>query len=155
MDNIVYAGKLGGSGSEYVVARHVATGDLYRYVVTANGMHSGTKIGHGWSSMATILGPGDLSGDRNADIVAIRDDGKMFLYKGGRDGLIAYTAQIGHGWSSFVQATIPGDVNGDGRFDLVGVRNDGRLFTYYNTGKSGWAKPIQGGHGWDNIDLIG
>ncbi|PKZ88354.1 hypothetical protein CYK24_09195, partial [Trueperella bernardiae] len=30
MDNVVFAGKLGAANTDYVVARHVATGDLYR-----------------------------------------------------------------------------------------------------------------------------
>ena len=155
MDNIVYAGKMGSTQTEYVVARHVPSGDLYRYVLTSRGMKSGVKIGHGWGAMNVILGPGDMNGDRNADIVGIRSDGKMFFYAGDREGQIKLTGQIGHGWQNFVDAVIPGDVNGDGRFDLVGIREDGKLFTYFNMGKGYWNAPVEGGHGWHNIALIG
>ena len=146
---------MGSTQTEYVVARHVPSGDLYRYVLTSRGMKSGVKIGHGWGAMNVILGPGDMNGDRNADIVGIRSDGKMFFYAGDREGQIKLTGQIGHGWQNFVDAVIPGDVNGDGRFDLVGIREDGKLFTYFNMGKGYWNAPVEGGHGWHNIALIG
>ena len=152
MDNIVFAGKVG--GKDYVVASQRASGDLYRYELTNRGLSGTTKIGHGWGNMDVILAPGQFTGDSNADLVAIAKDGKMYAYKGLRDGTFSGVGQIGHGWSSFTHATIPGDLNGDGALDMVGIRGDGKLFFYENVGRGYWAPAVQVGHGWGGMVVI-
>lgn len=151
MDNIVYAGQLGSGSAEYVVARHVPSGDLYRYTVSPQGMSGTEKIGHGWGSMEHILSVGNIVGDGNSDLIGIRSDGKMFAYKGHSNGTVSTHGQIGHGWTTFVNAFVPGDLNNDGRIDLIGIRGDGKMFRYANTG-NGYFKPaVQIGHGWQNM----
>ncbi|WP_394263900.1 S8 family serine peptidase [Trueperella sp.] len=152
MDNIVFAGEF--AGRDYVVARQVASGDLYRYQLTSRGLSGAAKIGHGWGGMDVILAPGQFTGDSHADLVGISKDGKMFAYKGLRNGTFAGVGQIGHGWSSFTHATIPGDLNGDGALDMVGIRGDGRLFFFENRGNGYWAPSVQVGHGWGGMVVI-
>lgn len=154
LDNLTYVGKIGSSRSEFVVARHVPSGDLYRYVLTPSGMHSGTKIGHSWGGMRSIMSAGDLTGDGVSDVIATGRDGGLYLYAGSSDGYISLADRIGHGWDAFTHVTVPGDTDGDGRLDLVGIRNDGKLFSYHNTG-SGWGPAKEAGHGWSSIALIG
>ncbi|WP_276787205.1 Rib/alpha-like domain-containing protein [Trueperella bernardiae] len=149
MDNITYMGRLG--TKEYVVARQVATGDLYRYDLTRNGLANGTKIGHGWQEMTNIVGIGQFVGDSYPDVVATRSDGKLFVYAGTNRGVLVGKGQIGHGWSNFGMLSSPGDVDGGGTFDLIGIRNDGTLFLYKNLlgGRFGGATQI--GHGWGSM----
>ncbi len=154
MDNIVYAGKLGASSADYVVAREVASGDLYRYQVGDGGLFGGRKIGHGWSAMTTILAPGQFVGSSYSDLVAISADGVMYAYAGSADGGVYGVGRIGHGWDSFVQATIPGDVDGDGRLDLIGIREDGKMFAYKNQTNGWWGWARQVGHGWSAMVAI-
>ena len=154
LDNLAYVGRIGSSRSEFVVARHVPSGDLYRYVLTPSGMHSGTKIGHSWGDMRSIMSAGDLTGDGVSDVIATGRDGGLYLYAGSSDGYISLADRIGHGWDAFTHVTVPGDTDGDGRLDLVGIRNDGKLFSYHNTG-SGWGPAKEAGHGWSSIAMIG
>ncbi len=154
MDNIVYAGKLGSSSDEYVVARQVATGHLYRYKLTRNGLTSTTKIGHGWGGMEQIVSVGDIVGNSNSDLIGIRNDGKMFAYTGQNNGTVLTYGQIGHGWKQFVDAFVPGDLTKDGKMDLVGVRGDGKMFRYANTGRGSFKPAVQIGHGWGAMELM-
>ena len=153
MDNIAYVGKLGAGNTQYVVARQVATGDLYRYEVTREGLANGTKIGHGWQEMTNVVGVGQFVGDGYPDVIATRSDGKLFVFAGTRGGGLVSAGQIGHGWSSFGAVSSPGDMNGDGAYDLVAIRNDGRLFLYNNQrGYFATGAPI--GHGWSSVKLV-
>ncbi|WP_311777795.1 glycosyl hydrolase family 95 catalytic domain-containing protein [Trueperella abortisuis] len=154
MDNIVYAGKLGASSADYVVAREVASGDLYRYQVGDGGLFGGRKIGHGWSAMTTILAPGQFVGSSYSDLVAISADGAMYAYAGSADGGVYGVGQIGHGWDHFVQSSVPGDVDGDGRLDLIGIREDGKMFAYKNQANGWWGVARQVGHGWSAMVAI-
>ncbi|WP_317586778.1 family 20 glycosylhydrolase [Trueperella bernardiae] len=154
MDNVSFAGKLGNSSTNYVIARQKATGDLYRYQISGAGLSNGTKIGHGWLDMTVIVGTGQLTGDANSDVVAIRSDGKMFAYAGTFGGALVSAGQIGGGWEPFVNVTVPGDRDGNGLNDLIGVRDDGKLFFYKNTGTGYWGPATEVGHGWGRmVDL--
>lgn len=153
-DEITYAGTLGNSSTEYVIARQVSTGDLYRYTLAPSGLHSGTKIGHGWGGMKAILSVGNIVGDGNSDLIGITSDGKMIAYKGRADGTVSTHGQIGHGWSNFGHVFIPGDLDGDGTFDMLGIRNDGRMFFYANPANGWFAPAVQVGHGWTSMELM-
>ena len=137
-----------------MVAVQVATGDLYRYNVSAVGLHSGMKIGHGWNSMRFVLAPGQFSGSAHNDLVAIHEDGRMFAYEGAANGYLYGVGQIGHGWGGFTYASIPGDLNGDGKYDLIGIRNEGTMFSYLNKASGSWTPATQIGHGWQKMLTI-
>lgn len=154
LDNVTYVGTLGSSKDTYVVAVQVATGDLYRYNVSAVGLHSGMKIGHGWNSMRFVLAPGQFSGSAHNDLVAIHEDGRMFAYEGAANGYLYGVGQIGHGWGAFTYASIPGDLNGDGKYDLIGIRNEGTMFSYLNKASGSWTPATQIGHGWQKMLTI-
>ncbi|MDP9806578.1 sialidase-1 [Trueperella bonasi] len=154
MDNITYVGRLGAGSQEYVIARQVASGDLYRYTLTSSGLTASAKIGHGWGKMTRILAVGNIVGDSNPDLVGIRSDGKMFAYQGHGDGTVSAFGQIGQGWTSFVNAFVPGDLTNDGRLDLIGIRGDGKMFFYENTGRGYFKPAVQIGHGWQTMKHI-
>ncbi|HEY9374593.1 VCBS repeat-containing protein, partial [Streptomyces sp.] len=81
-DGLTYSGDFTGDGRPDLVARQVLTGDLYLYAGTASaGLTRVGKIGSGWKSL-TIVGAGDLNGDRVADLVARTATGDLYRYYG-------------------------------------------------------------------------
>jgi hypothetical protein len=49
---------------------------------TQTAIKPGTKLGTGWQNSTTILGPGDITGDTKADLLATRPDGSLWRYTG-------------------------------------------------------------------------
>nr|WP_242681526.1 VCBS repeat-containing protein [Tessaracoccus sp. SD287] len=84
--------------------------------------------------MRQILGVGDFSGDGRGDVLAIRNDGTLWVYLGTASGTIGSGRQVGHGWNTFARAFSPGDFTGDKKFDLIGQRLDGTVYAYKNLG---------------------
>ncbi|CAI9405849.1 FG-GAP repeat domain-containing protein [Aestuariimicrobium sp. T2.26MG-19.2B] len=155
MDKIVFAGKLSGSSTQYVVARQKSTGLLYRYQMSNTGLSSGVKIGSGWSGMRFFFSVGDFNGDGRGDIIGVRSsDGTMWFYAGRTNGTLAGGVQVGRGWGGFAHAFSPGDMSGDGRFDLVGVNSSGVLYGYKNNGRGGWSAATQLGTGFKGYTLL-
>lgn len=121
-DQLIYAGELNGDGVRYLVGRGSTDGRLYAYKFLAGGAVSSVgEIGHGWGKMRFILGPGQMVGDKKADIVGIDVSGNMWCYRGLGGGAIATVGQCGSGWNAYRAAFVPGDLDGDGLADLVGV----------------------------------
>lgn len=57
-------------------------GDLYLY--SGNGksrLNPPRKIGHGWSAFTDLYGNIDFNGDGRTDVIARRNDGKLFTYR--------------------------------------------------------------------------
>jgi len=87
----------------------------------------------------------DWSGDGPADVLAIRSDGRLVMYRGnGQSGWITAQAEtLGTGWGGFTALLAPGDFSGDGKPDVLVRDGDGRLLMYRGNGAGGWAT----GHG--------
>jgi hypothetical protein len=107
-------------------------------------------ISPGWGVMRTVFGPGDFSGDRKNDVLAVRKDGGLYLYRGnGRGGFAGAGQKIGHDWSKFLTVFSPGDFNGDGKNDVMAVSKSGGLYLYRGNGRGGFAATGQKiGTGW-------
>ena len=83
-----------------------ANGDLFLY--RGNGVGGftgpGVKIGSGWGVFVKVFSPGDYTGDGKADLVAIKANGDLFLYRGnGVGGFTGPGVKIGSGWGVFVK----------------------------------------------------
>jgi hypothetical protein len=79
-------------------------GGLYLYRGNGLGRFAGAgqRIGNGWGSFLSVLSPGDFSGDRKSDVMAVNSAGELLLYRGnGRGGWAGGGLQIGKGWSIF------------------------------------------------------
>ena len=50
-------------------------------------------------AMTAVMGPGDLNGDRTADVVARDARGNLWLYRGNGSGGWLSRVQIGTGWN--------------------------------------------------------
>ncbi|WP_329409549.1 FG-GAP-like repeat-containing protein [Streptomyces sp. NBC_00704] len=113
-----------------------------------------------WVGHALSRNPDDVTGDGNADIAAVKDDGILWIYPGtgkATGSTFGPRFQAGTGWQSQDAVTI-GDLNNDGLGDLLSRQaSDGTLWVYPNSGKTGmetFATRYQVGTGWKSQDVI-
>jgi hypothetical protein len=68
-----------------------ANGDLYLYRGNGLGGFSGagTGIGGGWGGFGALFSPGDFTGDGRSDVLAVKANGDLYLYRG--NGLGRFT----------------------------------------------------------------
>ncbi|MHA5049727.1 FG-GAP-like repeat-containing protein [Streptomyces sp. SD15] len=97
----------------------------------------GAMSASGWPSSVTLVPFGDLSGDRQNDILVRFSSGELRVYRTMR-GQTFFTStphtSLGKGWNQYNVLTSPGDVSGDGRPDLI-ARNSstGAVYLYKGT----------------------
>ncbi|MET9637201.1 S8 family serine peptidase [Streptomyces virginiae] len=94
----------------------------------------------------TPAAPGDMTGDRKPDLVAIDDTGKLRLYPGTGTGALGTHSIIGTGGWSGSSVTHRGDWTGDAKEDIV-ARVGGELRVYPNRGDGTIGAPIKIGGG--------
>jgi hypothetical protein len=110
MDQIVSPGDLNKDGKDDIVARDVATGNLYAYPGTGsingnNTLGARVQIGTGWGAMTNLVS-GDFNGDGVGDVDAVEakagDTGTFYTYPGtgsiNGNNTLGARAQIGTGW---------------------------------------------------------
>src|SRR5687767_13770331 len=99
----------------------------------------------------------DWSGDRAADVLAVRSDGALLLYPGtGAGGFQPNGPRvIGSGWAQF-DTLLTGDWTGDGKPDILARHPDGRLLLYRGNGAGGFLTGAaeQIGSGWQQFDAL-
>ncbi|NEB39609.1 FG-GAP-like repeat-containing protein [Streptomyces sp. SID14515] len=153
-DALTYSGDLTDDGIPDLVARQTATGDLYLYAGTAAGGFTGAgKIGNGWKSL-TIVGAGDLDGDRHADLVARTTAGDLYRYNGTGKGAIGAGVKIGSGWGGMADIVGIGDLTGDGKDDILGRTTAGDLYRYAGNGTGGVGAGVKIGTGWKSFASV-
>jgi N-acetylmuramoyl-L-alanine amidase/FG-GAP-like repeat len=129
-----------------------ANGDLVLY--RGNGLGgftgAGTKIGSGWGVFTKVFSPGDFTGDRKADILAVKANGDLVLYRGnGLGGFTGAGTRIGAGWGVFTKVFSPGDFTGDRKADILAIKANGDLVLYRGNGLGGFTGAgIKIGSGW-------
>ncbi|NUT56922.1 MAG: VCBS repeat-containing protein [Thermoleophilia bacterium] len=81
----------------------------------------------------------DWSGDGAGDVLAVRSDGALLLYRGTGAGAFQPNGPqvIGSGFAQF-GALMTGDWSGDGKPDILAVPADGRLLLYRGNGAGGF-----------------
>lgn len=122
-----------------------STGDLRVY----NSFYPTRTINSGWAGFQAFLCPGDVSGDKVPDILAVDSAGVMWLYRGnGRGGLIPGRSAVGSGWSGMGGVFPLRDWNGDGRNDIGGITMTGELYLYAGTGRGTFPVRTLVGKGW-------
>ncbi|KUM84969.1 MULTISPECIES: FG-GAP-like repeat-containing protein [Streptomyces] len=112
-----------------------------------------------WVAHALSRNPDDVTGDGKADLVAIKDDGILWVYPGtgkASGSTFGTRFQAGTGWQSQNAVTV-GDLNNDGLGDLLSRQaSDGTLWVYPGTGKPGmeaFATRYQVGRSWQTQDI--
>ncbi|KQX11808.1 hypothetical protein ASC82_18355 [Streptomyces sp. Root431] len=119
--------------------------------------NSETDLGGGWQIYNLIVGPGDLSGDGKADLLARDRSGVLYLYRGnGKGTAVASRIRVGDGWSAYDRILGAGDFSGDGRTDLLARDRAGNLWLYRGTGSA--TTPFAGrknlGGGWGTYNKL-
>jgi hypothetical protein len=79
-------------------------GGLYLYRGNGLGGFSsgGQRIGTGWGGFLSVFSPGDFTGDRKSDVMAVKSNGDLMLYRGnGLGGWASGGLKIGIGWDIF------------------------------------------------------
>jgi len=110
----------------------------------------------------TLTGAGDITGDGNADLVAVNEgetDPCLYRFEGDGQGSFRRFAQIGCGWGPYVfsrNIAGMGDLNGDGNGDLVAIDlTSGILRGWQSTGNGDYGAAITYGPGWSTYYLAG
>ncbi|MFF1914565.1 FG-GAP-like repeat-containing protein [Streptomyces sp. NPDC058239] len=153
-DGLTYSGDLTADGIPDLVARQTATGDLYLYAGTSTGGFTRTgRIGTGWKNL-TIVGAGDLNGDKHADLVARTTNGDLYRYYGTGKGTISSGTKIGSGWGGMADFVGIGDLTADGKDDILGRTTTGDLYRYAGNGTGGIGSGVKIGTGWKNFTSV-
>ncbi|MFJ5830251.1 N-acetylmuramoyl-L-alanine amidase [Streptomyces sp. NPDC093089] len=104
-NSIVSTGDLTGDGKPDVMGRDT-TGALYLYNgtgVASKPFGPRLKIGTGWQTYNTILGPSDLNKDGRPDVIARDGSGALWLYanNGNPTSPFPPRMQVGNGWQIY------------------------------------------------------
>ncbi len=147
--SLVVADVDGDGRADLVAAR--PDGSLWLYRNDGNAAHpfaGSTRIGSGWQVYRTLI-LADVTGDGLADLLGIRPDGSLWLYRGnGSAHPFGGSTEIGSGgWQSF-RSVVASDVDVDGRADLLATTGAGNLVRYHNGGGGRpFAAGVTIGHG--------
>ncbi|MFF9684856.1 FG-GAP-like repeat-containing protein [Streptomyces sp. NPDC014623] len=153
-DSYSCSGDLNGDGRPDLIARQVATGDLYMYAGTEAGKLTRVgRIGTGWKSL-TVVGAGDLNKDGAGDLLARTATGDLYRYDGNGTGGVRSGVRIGTGWSGMADIVGIGDLTGDGTDDLVARTATGDLYRYDGNGAGGVRSGVRIGTGWKSFSEV-
>ncbi|MFI7339016.1 FG-GAP repeat domain-containing protein [Streptomyces sp. NPDC050085] len=144
--SLFYASSLDGDGYGDLIERY--EGKLYN-------LRTGTQFS-GWSNYNLVLGPGDLSGDGNGDLLARSKAGDLWLFRGyGTGTQLTARSFIGGGWNQYKSILGAGDISGDGRADIVARTTSGNLYLYKGTGDRNhpFSSRVKIGYGWTYSQL--
>lgn len=134
---------------------------------TGRFVRTSAPVGSGWSVMTTVAGEGpkpgwkkafpggagDVTGDGEADVVAVTKKGALLIYPG--DGAGGWKAPITANakWGS--ARVVPlGDFTGDGRADLARITTDGVFELWTGRGDGTFSGPTVIGSGWKDFSLV-
>lgn len=139
-DAVLSAGDLTRDGRADVLARVRATGRLVLFTGGAGNTLTGARAaGAGWGSRTHLVVPGDLTGDRVPDLLAVdRRTGDLFLYRSTGTGGFRAAVRVGRGFGVFTRLAGVGDWNGDGKADLIGVNASGTPTLFRGNGTGGF-----------------
>ncbi|MEV7105045.1 FG-GAP repeat domain-containing protein [Streptomyces atroolivaceus] len=150
-DGLTYSGDFTSDGLPDLVARETATGDLHLFAGTSGGVLTPAgRIGTSWNGL-TIVGAGDLNGDKHADLVARTANGDLYRYNGTGRSTISSGTKIGSGWGGMADFVGIGDLTGDGKDDILGRTSTGDLYRYAGNGAGGIGSGVKIGTGWKNF----
>lgn len=138
------------------VLGRTAPGDLYLYPGKVGGIGTPVKIPGNWNVYRQVISPGDVNGDRFADVLVTDSAGSAFVFKGnGKGGWLPGSIVVARTWAAYTDVLTPGDWTGDGRPDLLARKTNGELWLIAGDGKGGF--PGTGrrvGTGWQGFSQM-
>ncbi|MEV7415843.1 VCBS repeat-containing protein [Streptomyces sp. NPDC089919] len=149
-DVLTSPGDVTGDGAADLVARNPATGALYLYVRTSQGVFAPrVQIPGTYKGYKKIVGAGDLDGDGRGDLVLQDGGNELWRMSGLGRGRFAARVKIADNWGAGYDAVVaPGDMNGDGRADLVARDGHGTVWRYDGTGRGTFGARTKVATGW-------
>ncbi|MFE2870060.1 FG-GAP-like repeat-containing protein [Embleya sp. NPDC059259] len=134
-------------------------GSLWMLTTTPDGT-LGTPVGlwpdGTWTAIRSITA-GDFNHDGRADIVALRNDGSLWLYTGRGDATLNDAIRLwpDNSWASVIAITAA-DIDNDGNSDIVAIWGDGTLSLYKGRGDNTLADPtpLWNDKTWNGMRLI-
>jgi hypothetical protein len=154
---IVAPGDVTGDQRPDLLAREAATGNLWLYPGNgAGGWQPRIRVGLNWNVFSAIVGPGDVTGDGRADVLAREAaTGNLWLYPGNGTGGFLPRIRVGLNWNVFSALTSPGDLNGDRVPDVLAREQaTGYLWLYAGNGIGGFLPRTLVGTTWNTRDPI-
>ncbi|MFE5998804.1 FG-GAP-like repeat-containing protein [Streptomyces sp. NPDC056454] len=126
---------------------------LYAYPGDGKGKFGkGVQVSPGkWTGMR-LLATTDFTGDGKADILAVHNNGNLYLYPGNGKNGVTGSSVAGSGWQG-MRIIAAADFNGDKKGDLVAAHTNGNLYFYAGKG-SNFAAGTVSGSGWGGMRLL-
>jgi hypothetical protein len=148
------AGDMTGDGRLDVLARDSA-GRLWLYPMVGTGTFQPRRLigASGWNAMTAIMGAGDLSGDRRADLLARDGVGTLWLYRSNGTGGFSARTSAGTGWQGMTALVTPGNWNRTGGNDLIARDGAGTLWLYPGNNAGTFGTRTQIGSGWKGYTI--
>ncbi|SNY67812.1 FG-GAP repeat domain-containing protein [Paractinoplanes atraurantiacus] len=138
-NQIVHTGDLTGDGVSDLLARETSTGRLFRFTGNGKGgFSSSAAYGGTYKGVSRFVGPGDITGDGKADLIAIYGTTMYAWYGDGKGGFTPGMHLIGSGYLGFNTIIGAGDLNEDGKNDLLMRNSAGVLWRKLGNGKGGF-----------------
>lgn len=114
--------------------------------------------GHGWQIYNKVFSPGDLDGDRRADLLARTPAGELYLYPatGNLSAPFGARTKVGDGWQMYDQLVGVSDNTGDGIGDVITRTPSGDLYFHAGTGDASHPllAAVKTGSGWNIYNQI-
>lgn len=130
--DIIAAGDVNGDGKPDLLGRK-PDGTLWLYAGTgvvgggSLGFQNGVQAGSAWNQFSQVVGIGDLDRDGRSDLLGMRPDGSLWLYRGSGSSYLPGVQVNAPGLSASDLLIAAGDANGDGYPDLLTRSTDGLL----------------------------
>lgn len=128
---------------------------LWLYPLSGNAVFGPrTQVAHGLGE-ATVLGPGDVSGDGRADMMTVDTSNRTLLYRGNGMGRVAAGTQVSIAWGDQKALVTPGNWDRKAGNDLIARDDLGGLWLHPGNNAGGFGPRRQIGHGWNSMTSIG
>jgi SpoIID/LytB domain protein len=148
---------LSGDAKADVLGVSAATGTLRLYRGNGSGgWGTASDIStSNWNAMRSVFSAGAWDADGLADVMAVAQDGSLYLYPSLQGGGVGTGRKIGSGWNVFSAIFPVGDFTGDGCSDLLARRtDDGTLWAYTGNCQGGFSGRTRVGTGWQVFNAV-